>query len=167
MRITAFDWMLKADALRRIIRFFCPNLYLFSVNYLFEHLKEFTEYYSTRYGHIWYARIETPVTGERHVLRISKTSNNWVEILIGKDETFKKMEQRYLDQYRFACDPQSTRYLRVEGDDKRRDIPDWDRRWKMETAVELEEDEETEEDLDQMEEDTAAEEEELRSQEQE
>lgn len=58
-------------------------------------------FFSEKYGHAWYITIWTKNKETKHRLRISKEKDSgWADILIGKEESFDKMERQYMMQYR-------------------------------------------------------------------
>lgn len=74
---------------------------------------------------MWYITLTTQETGRRIRVRISKFHN---DILIGKEDTFDEMERRYM-------------YRRFD-EEVRMDVDPLGERWRFETAIEPESDDE-------------------------
>lgn len=106
------------------------NCFLFRLEYSFWRYTGFKEYYSERYGHVWYTTITTP-SGRRSKMRICK-GNGWTEIFVGKEHLFNRMERRFLTLHRGQPDE-----FGIQLDDSWLEYPSgW---WRMEQAVEPEE----------------------------
>lgn len=119
LKFHAYYYNSQKDKERQLCKFIFHFSYrlIFRLEYLFSRYKNFEEYYSESYEHMWYLAITTEETGRTHKLWIQKDYQN-TTILIGERDIFDKMEYKYQDIYL---------------DDGYRGP---DKGWQMETAVE-------------------------------